>query len=220
MCSDASDEIRKRIPAQQCMVGLTQSKTVAHLLSDVSLLVSILKCKNTACASEKVSRCIGEVTTTGSLHAKIFVPSPLKLHVFIIYKNVFWIEVSKRDLLSFWKQKHWLDCRQRAMLWIFVCWTTRGKRSDGRQLLSYLVSASLCLHASRLASSFAPLTHRSDARFRCLTSSSMRLDRHLSQRLCYRCAWLTLSLDLASWQVRRSVFVCRIEFSTFRILWS
>ena len=40
-----------------------------------------------------------------------------KLVLFIIKKSIFWIKLSKRYLIYFWKQNHWVRC-----VWIFRQW--------------------------------------------------------------------------------------------------
>ena len=43
-----------------------------------------------------------------SFLAEISGRSPRKYFIFIICKNLFWIKVSKKYFIQFWKRKHWL----------------------------------------------------------------------------------------------------------------
>ena len=44
---------------------------------------------------------------SASFSAEISVTSPRKLFIFIIYKILLWIKVSKKHFIWFWEQKHW-----------------------------------------------------------------------------------------------------------------
>ena len=51
-------------------------------------------------------------STSASLLAETSVRSPRKLFIFIIYKNIFRIKVSKKYFIYFSKQKHWAQRQQ------------------------------------------------------------------------------------------------------------
>ena len=48
---------------------------------------------------------------SASFLAELLVSPPRKIVVFIMYKNISWIKVSKKYQIWFWKQTHWLRCR-------------------------------------------------------------------------------------------------------------
>ena len=47
------------------------------------------------------------MSPSASFLAEISVRSPRKLYIFMIYKNIFWIKVSKKHFIWFWKQQYW-----------------------------------------------------------------------------------------------------------------
>ena len=49
------------------------------------------------------------VASSASFQVEIYVTSPEKLFIFIIYKCILWINVSKKYLIKFRTQKHWLQ---------------------------------------------------------------------------------------------------------------
>ena len=49
---------------------------------------------------------VKHAVSSGSFEAESSVKSLRKLSVFIIYKTIFWIEISKTYFNLFWKQKH------------------------------------------------------------------------------------------------------------------
>ena len=53
------------------------------------------------------------ITSSASFLTEISVSSPRKLFIFIIFKNIFWIKVSKKYFIQFWKRKLWIT---RALL--------------------------------------------------------------------------------------------------------
>ena len=51
-----------------------------------------------------------DVVSSASFLAERSIRSPQKLFILIVWKNIFWIKVSKKYLIYFWKRKHW-SCR-------------------------------------------------------------------------------------------------------------
>ena len=54
-------------------------------------------------------------TISASFLTRISASSPRKFSICIIYKNLFWIKVSKKYFIKFWNRKHciryvWIDC--------------------------------------------------------------------------------------------------------------
>ena len=67
--------------------------------------LAIWQCMNTLIPPKEV--CTERATASASFLAEISVSSSRKLFIFIIYKNIFRIKVSKKQLNWFWKKKHW-----------------------------------------------------------------------------------------------------------------
>ena len=65
---------------------------------------------HTHCRSlANTSSAAGNMWTSASFLAEISVRSPRKLFIFIIYKNLLCIKVSKKYFIYFWKRKHWCE---------------------------------------------------------------------------------------------------------------
>ena len=97
---------------------------------------SIAPCQsNSHRIAEQISFTKSKKTTSGYFSAEILAMSPRKLFNFIFWRNLFSIKVSKRHLISIWKQKHWLwhevcssfystfllhSAQKNAFAWIFT----------------------------------------------------------------------------------------------------
>ena len=118
-------------PSEGCIQSTSIVRTLWHQILSRHVSASLSKpvlikrfclntqwrCGTSSAALLSSSAALFIVCCSASFLAELSVSSPQKLFIFIIYKNIFWIKVSKKYFIQFSERKHCLTARLSSCKW-------------------------------------------------------------------------------------------------------